>query len=284
MDDTNSLSTLDRSLHAAQARFTGGLSPAALGLAWTDWFIHLASDPGRRAVLCRQAMGDTAALWYQTLGLPVETVTPEANDRRFVGAGWEHGYSALAAQQFLRAERFWDEATSHIPGLSKSNERIVGFVARQILDVIAPSNMPLLNPEVLAVTHGSGGENLRAGAKNFLADLQGACAGKDQPLPLTPGRDVATAPGSVVFRNELIELLQYSPETEAVNPEPILIVPAWIMKYYILDLSPENSLVKFLTGEGFTVFMISWRNPGPGDRDIAFDDYRRLGVEAAVRT
>ena len=282
MDDATATSTLDRTLHAAQARFTGGLSPAALGLAWADWFIHLADEPGRQADLCRQAADDVAALWRQVLGLPTETITPEPGDRRFASFGWQQGPSLLAMQRFLRAERFWDNATSCIPGVSKSHERVVGFVARQILDIMAPSNIPFLNPEVLAATKATGGENLRAGAKNLVADLQAAGSGKTPPLPLAPGRDVAISPGSVVFRNDLMELLQYSPETATVHPEPILIVPAWIMKYYILDLSPHNSMVRYLVGQGYTVFCISWRNPDATMRDISLDDYRRLGVMTAI--
>jgi polyhydroxyalkanoate synthase len=152
--------------------------------------------------------------------------------------------------------------------------------------MLAPSNFAPTNPEVLQKAFRSGGENFVFGWQNWLSDwmrlLSAGKAASDKDFIV--GETVATSPGKVVFRNELIELIQYYPSTGKVHPEPILIVPAWIMKYYILDLSPQNSLVKFLTGEGFTVFMISWRNPGAADREIAFDDYRKLGVEAALAT
>jgi polyhydroxyalkanoate synthase len=128
----------------------------------------------------------------------------------------------------------------------------------------------------------SGGENFVFGWQNWCNDLMRVLSAAPVDQEFVVGKTVATSRGKVVYRNDLMELIQYYPTTGKVRPEPILIVPAWIMKYYILDLSPHNSLVKFLTGEGYTVFMISWRNPGPGDRDIAFDDYRKLGVKAAV--
>ncbi len=126
--------------------------------------------------------------------------------------------------------------------------------------------------------------NFVAGFQNMLEDWERAVSGK-RPVGaerFIAGRDVAVTPGKVVYRNRLIELIQYAPATDKVRPEPILIVPAWIMKYYILDLSPENSLVKYLTERGFTVFMISWKNPGPEDRDLGMEDYLTLGVMAAL--
>lgn len=282
MTEDPKLRDFDRSIHAAQARLSGGLSPAALALATADWVMHLAGQPGRQTELLRQRAADWAALTRLALGLPAEQVTPEPGDHRFAGPGWQHGPAALAAQAFLRTERFWDMATTAIPGVSRENERIVNFLVRQSMDMLAPSNMPALNPEVLAKTQATQGENLREGVKHLIEDMRTLGRTASQPLPMQPGRDVAITPGAVVFRNDLIELLQYSPSTETVRPEPVFIVPAWIMKYYILDLSPQNSMIRYLVAQGFTVFCISWRNPDATLRDTGLDDYRQRGVMAAI--
>lgn len=273
---------LDRALHAAQARLTGGLSMTALSLALADWALHLLDQPGRQMELAQQVTDDWAALASQACGLHFEPVEPAPNDRRFSDPGWTQGPSALAVQGFLRLERFWNAATTNTPGVSPRHERIVNFAARQVLDVMAPSNIPAFNPEVRAKAQTTAGDSLRQGMANFIEDLRRAGSSRAQPLPMKPGKDVALTPGNVVFRNELIELIQYSPTTQQVRPEPMLIVPAWIMKYYILDLSPHNSMVAYLVGQGFTVFCISWRNPDASLRDIGLDDYRQRGTMAAL--
>ena len=283
----------DRAFHAMLARLSGGISPVALLLAYTDWLSHLATSPQRQIEMSREAAADARKLVdaaqriFSPEQAPWALIKPQPQDRRFARPEWESPPFNWMAQAFLLGEQWWHDATTDVRGVSKQNEAIVEFSVRQMLDVWSPSNFAATNPEVLKKTQQSGGANFVSGWQNFCSDwMRVVSAGKDpvKADDFVVGETVASSRGKVVFRNELIELIQYEPTTAKVHPEPVLIVPAWIMKYYILDLSPQNSLVKYLTGEGFTVFMISWRNPGAEDRDIAFDDYRKLGVEAALDT
>ena len=158
------------------------------------------------------------------------------------------------------------------------------FLIRQIADTWSPANIPWLNPTIISNTAGSGGFNLLRGIKNYWEDFDRmlSCAPPDGTEAFVIGTTVATAEGKVILRNDLMELIQYTPVTETVFAEPVLIVPAWIMKYYILDLSAQNSLVQWLIAHGHIVFMISWKNPDHRDRDISLDDYRQAGVMAAL--
>ncbi|MHC2274305.1 polyhydroxyalkanoate synthase [Bradyrhizobium diazoefficiens] len=280
----------DRAFHAVLARFTGGISPVALSLAWLDWSTHLAAAPERRMQMFRNGLRDTGmllqAVAHATSQKPWSVIEPQGRDRRFKDPQWETAPFNLLAQAFLLSERWWHDATTGVRGVSHANEAVVEFSVRQMLDMLAPSNFAATNPQVLEKAFQSGGENFVFGWQNWCSDLMrllsvSKTAGDEQ---FVVGKTVAATPGKVVYRNDLIELIQYHPTTAQVRPEPILIVPAWIMKYYILDLSPQNSLVRYLTGQGFTVFAISWRNPDAKDRDVAFDDYRKLGVMAALDT
>ncbi|PSO16047.1 alpha/beta fold hydrolase [Bradyrhizobium sp. MOS003] len=280
----------DRAFHAMLARFTGGISPLALSLAWLDWGSHLAAAPQRQMEICRNMLQDTgrlvdAAAHATSPGQkPWSVIQPQGRDRRFSGPQWETAPFNLLAQAFLLTESWWRDAATGVRGVSHANEAIVEFSMRQTLDMLAPSNFAATNPKVLEKAFQSGGENFVFGWQNWCSDLMRLLSASKlaDDGRFVVGKTVAASPGKVVYRNELIELIQYHPTTAQVRPEPILIVPAWIMKYYILDLSPQNSLVKYLTGQGFTVFAISWRNPDERDRDLAFDDYRRLGVMAAL--
>lgn len=289
-EDEDLTDTLDRSLHAAAARMTGGLSPEAMLGAWLDWSVHLAGSPGRRAELLCSAIDKARRLETWTLdslgagqaAAPVIAAGP--GDRRFDGAGWNGWPFNLMQQQFLLAQEWWSEAATGLGGVTPQHEKAVAFAARQLLDAASPSNFPWTNPEVIERTLETSGINLIAGYQKWLQDVSELAPADDEDRApvFRPGRDVATTPGKVIYRNHLIELIQYEPTTETVRPEPVLITPAWIMKYYILDLSPQNSLVRYLVGQGYTVFMISWRNPDAVDRDLTLDDYRTRGIMDAL--
>jgi polyhydroxyalkanoate synthase len=275
------IAQLDGRLHAAQGRIFGGLSPAAIGLAFLDWGVHLANAPFGRVALAKEAMRQWTRLLAAVAGQPAIDQLPA--DPRFRDPAWGQDPFNLIAQSFLLAEAWWAQLAATPAGVSRTNQRIVSFGTRQIIDMFSPSNVPWLNPEVIHATVKTGGRNFVAGTGNLLADLRQVVSGRASALDdFRIGRDLAATPGKVVFRNALIELIQYAPTTPLVGQEPVLIVPAWIMKYYILDLSPENSLIRYLVAQGHTVFAISWRNPGKELRNTKLDDYRGLGVMAAL--
>jgi poly[(R)-3-hydroxyalkanoate] polymerase subunit PhaC len=287
--DTDAPTATDRLLHAIVARYTMGLSPAALWLAYADWAIHIWAAPGKRQRLAEKSLRKTIRfLSYAASSLADPTsepcIEPLPQDSRFRSEAWNKPPFNLFQQWFLLNQQWWHSATTGVAGVSPHHERLVTFMARQALDTISPVNFIATNPEVLDATMAEGGMNLVRGAMNFWADWERDVGGKPPTgaEKFRPGETVAVTPGAVVYRNRLIELIQYKPTTKDVEAEPVLFVPAWIMKYYILDLSPGNSLVKYLVDRGHTVFMISWRNPGAEDRDIGLDDYLRMGVLQAL--
>jgi len=277
---------VDRMLHAALGRATFGLSPESVVSAFTDWLTHLAASPGKQNWLVRKGWRKLLRFWLHACerdpaGACIE---PLPQDHRFRHPGWQRYPFNLYYQAFLLMQQWCHNATSGVHGVSRHHEQMVVFMARQWLDMFSPSNFPATNPQVLAETLARGGANLLQGALNWAQDGARVAAGLPDPdaARFRPGEAVALTGGSVVFRNRLIELIQYAPQTRSVYAEPLLIVPSWIMKYYILDLSPEDSLVKYLVERGHTVFMISWRNPGSADRDSGMEDYVEMGVLAAL--
>lgn len=280
---------IDRTRAAFTAQLTGGISPAAMALAMFDWSTHLASSPGKQMELGWKAMRKASRLAAHIANSCSDPdcapcITPLPGDDRFTGEGWHQAPFCYLAQGFLLAQQWWHNVTHEVPGVAPHNEDVVSFMARQMLDIFSPSNNPFTNPEVISRTARTHGANLIEGFGNLVEDMNRRIAGSppEGAEDFLVGRDVAITPGRVVFRNHLIELIQYEPATETVLAEPILIVPAWIMKYYILDLSPGNSLIRYLVGQGHTVFVMSWRNPDASDRDLSLDDYRRMGVMAAL--
>jgi polyhydroxyalkanoate synthase len=282
--------SIDRMTHALTGRATAAISPAAVALAYLDWAVHLASAPGKQMELAQKAVCKAVRFLIYAARSAAQPscpccIEPLPQDKRFVGEAWQPPPFNLIYQSFLLTQQWWYNATTGIRGVAPHSERAIEFIARQLLDVLAPSNFLATNPELLRATAEEGGANLVRGWINLIEDWERAVAGR-KPVGADAypvGEKVAVTRGKVIYRNRLMELIQYAPATPKVHAEPVLIVPAWIMKYYILDLSPQNSLVKYLVDRGHTVFMISWKNPDAEDRDLGMDDYLRLGVMDALQ-
>lgn len=264
---------------------SGGVSPISLALAWTDWALHAAGDRQRSLQLAERAFQLTVEAL--TTPEPDAGIGPDhagaapvgdrrAPDARFSHPAWTLQPWARAVALTHAAETWWAEATD-LPGMAPHHRDLVSFYARQWLDMCSPSNLAWFNPAVLERTRDQLGANLVNGAVRAGQAMLGVTptAGQDGHRL---GVDVATTPGRVVFANHLVELIQYEPTTKTVAAEPIFIVPSWIMKYYILDLSPGNSLVGWLVEQGHTVFILSWRNPDRDDRGLLMADYLAQGV------
>jgi polyhydroxyalkanoate synthase subunit PhaC len=257
-------------------------------MAFDDWLTHLSQNPAEQLKLLQLAV-QSAQQWMHYAAQAQRRhckpcIEPMVHDTRFSHLSWQTWPFNAISQYFLLTQQWWQEATTGVRGVSPHHESVVNFAARQWLDMVSPANFVMTNPEVLERTQKTLGANLQQGVQNWLEDLQRWQAGELPPgaEAYQVGRDVAITPGQVIYRNHLIELIQYTPSTAQVHPEPVLIVPSWIMKYYILDLSPHNSLIKYLVDQGHTVFAMSWANPGSDDRDLDLDDYLRMGVMEAL--
>ena len=289
MADTNSNASIEqiaRELRAQLAAVTGGLAPDDYAQAWWDWYLNLSQSPGTQTEIAQrafQAVADNFSFAAKAaMGRPV---APASDDKRFADEAWSQWPFNVMARGYLNWERLVQRATVGVPGFSGRSADLVKFSSQQVLEAASPANYLFANPELLELTRAQSGQNLVAGFKHWLEDTD-AMLNHKAPAgsgAFKVGENMAVTPGKVVYCNNLIELIQYAPSTPTVHAEPVLMVPAWIMKYYILDLSPHNSLVRYLVDKGHTVFVISWKNPGEPDRNLGMDDYYNLGIRDALQ-
>lgn len=278
-------SELKRQIFAQLAAATGGLAPTDYFNAWWEWYRSLAAHPDRQLALVRSAaeklMDDWQFAAKAAWGRPLQ---PQGEQFGFASSAWKLWPFNVMARGYINWVSWWQEALGQATSDVDPNLARVRVATRLLLEAGSPANFLYTNPELLKQTAQESGQNLVRGLKYWLEDVRQAVEGRRRVRApnFLVGRQVATTPGKVVFRNRLIELLQYAPRTSTVYAEPVLITPAWIMKYYILDLSPRNSLVRYLVEKGHTVFVISWKNPTAADRDLRLEDYVQLGFLDAL--
>src|SRR2546428_11184628 len=260
--------------------------------AFMDLYARMAADPSVLATFSMNMWMDYARLWQsgwmKALGIDAKPVAEAAQgDLRFKDQDWSANFLFdYIKQSYLIAARHIQGAVSQVGGLPPESERKVAFFTRQYVDALAPSNFLLTNPEVLRETLASGGQNLVRGLNNLLSDIEKG--GGQLPISITDesafqlGKNVATTPGKVVFQNDMMQLIQYQPTTAEVYKRPLLIIPPWINKYYILDLREKNSFVRWAVNEGMTLFVVSWVNPDAQLAHKDFEDYLSEGTLAAL--
>ena len=266
--------------------------PLNIGRAFLEMTAKLIESPQHFVEAQLGFWNDYMLLWQNTarrmMGEPApEVIKADPKDKRFQDKSWnESEVFDFIKQSYLLSARFVNDLVNKVEDLPPQTKQKVDFYARQFTDAMSPTNFVLTNPEVLRKTAETGGENLIRGLNNLLADLE---RGKGQlrismtdPEKFKLGDNIAVSPGRVVYQNDLMQLIQYSPTTEQVLKRPLLIVPPWINKFYILDLRPKNSFVRWAVGQGHTVFVISWVNPNGALHDKNFTDYMNEGPLAAL--
>jgi polyhydroxyalkanoate synthase subunit PhaC len=266
--------------------------PLNIGAAFFEMTTRMMADPSRLVQAQLSLWNDYMTLWQRTAqrflgGEPEPVVATPAGDRRFKDAAWsENTLFDFIKQSYLLTARYMQSSVKEVEGLDDKTARKVDFYTRQFVDAIAPSNFVLTNPEVLKATIESGGENLVKGLENLLEDLErghGRLAIRMTDMEAFKiGENIAVTPGKVVFQNDLMQLIQYAPTTATVKRRPLLIIPPWINKFYILDLRPNNSFIRWAVEQGHTVFVVSWANPDETLAAKTFEDYMLEGPLAAL--
>ena len=270
----------------------GAADPLNVGEAFQEMMNGLAADPG--TVMQRQfnLWGDFAkvmsAASRRMAGEEVRpAIEPKLGDKRFSHPAWKENYLLDFVKQSYLTYANWLSSTVHqLEGMDEHEKKRAEFYTQQFLDAIAPTNFPMLNPEVIETAIETKGENFLKGMKNLLEDLDrghGELAIRQADLEYFKlGENLATTPGKVVYQNEIMQLIQYNPTTEEVAKRPLLIFPPWINKFYILDLQPTNSFIRWMVDQGRTVFVVSWINPEPELASKTFVDYIHQGLFEAL--
>ena len=256
--------------------------------AFSAFYANMLNDPGKLLEQQSKWWKDTMELYgyaaRKMLGDEhAEPIVPAGGDKRFKADDWQnHAMFDVVRQSYLLTSNWVYDLVDQTDGMEPKTVQKVQFYTRQFLDALSPTNFVMTNPEVLHTTLQHNGENLLKGLQHLEDDLKNGMISMTDYQAFEVGKSLATTPGYVVYQNELMELIQYAPTTDEVHAVPILMIPAWINKFYVLDLQEKNSMIKWLTDQGYTVFTISWVNPDATLADKNFEDYMQLGVLAAM--